>query len=442
MSEPQPSVTDESNRRLGAARVGFVRSSAALIGLRAVGFGASFLFSLVLASSAGADGAGQYYLAVAVTTLGYVASKLGTDGSLLRLIGEGDPDSASMRQATMYRSAWILVGGSSLIVTVFLVVAAPWIATGIYGDASIAAPLRITALGIPAMALTSVTGRSLLAIGRPFVGSAVEGGALSVVQLLVYLVALRGAGVVGAAASLLIANVALLIVGVWRWSAASHNSSPAKPEVKRLLSESIPFLSTDVLSVVSGFVGTVALGALATTADAGVYAVGSRVAKLGALALIPLTTLIAPQFARAGRERDLVELRRHLRASSFWLAGLALVVTAAVVAVAPLAASLLGRDFTDSVSTMRLLAIGYGINIGTGASVVMLQMTGRAVVVTHAMVAATVLQIVLSVLLIPEFGPEGAALASVAAIVLKSVACTWVSITASSPGRDDGSGSS
>lgn len=435
--EQLPPPPGRRSRWSSAFVPGLVRDSAALVGLRAASFGASFLFSLVLANSAGAVGAGQYYLAVAVTTLGYVASKLGTDGSLLRLIESDTGDEAVARRASVYRSAWILVGGASSLMTVVLFVSAPWIASGIYDDAEITSPLRITALAIPAMALTSVTGRSLLAMGRPLVGSAVEGGALSATQLLLYVAGLRSLGVDGAAISLLIANVALLAYGTWRWAGVGWSSSQGTQGVRGLLAESVPFLWTDLLGVVSGFVGTITLGALSTSADAGVYAVASRVAKLGSMALVPVMTLTAPHFARSARDDDREGLRRHLRTSTWWLSGLAAVVTVVIVVVAPLAADLLGGDFDDSVPTMRLLAIGYGINIGTGASVAMLQMTGRAQVVNRAMFASTVLQVGLSVALIPEYGPEGAACASIAAIVLKSATCTWVARAASAPSVDD-----
>ena len=54
--------------------------------LKVIGAGLAFAFSVAVARMLGAEGAGLYYLALAVTTIGSVIGRVGLDNSLLRFV--------------------------------------------------------------------------------------------------------------------------------------------------------------------------------------------------------------------------------------------------------------------------------------------------------------------------------------------------------------------
>jgi O-antigen/teichoic acid export membrane protein len=397
--------------------------------IRTSGFLTAFVFSWFLARTTGAAGAGQYYLAFSVVSLAYVATKLGTDNALVRLISTLTADEAFQQVERTYRAAVIAVGAASVLASALLLVLSPSVARLVFDDPGVSHPLRVMALGLPAMCLGSVVGRALLGSGWAVTGAMVEGGGLSVVQLALYVTGLRTFGVGGAAAALTVGNVVLLVAGIATWRRAFRPAGRTgvritRRDVAALLRSALPFWWTDVLSVVSGLVGTVVLGVMSTAADAGVFAISNRVSKLGALALVPITTAISPRLARLHHTGDRSGLQRVYRATSTVLLAASAVATTAIIIGAPLFEHLYGAEFEGATGTLRLLALAYGLNVGLAGSIAVLQMTGHEQTVQWSMVWSTTIQIILSVALVRRFGAPGAAMAMLAAVVARNVYCS------------------
>lgn len=401
-----------------------LREAGALMAVRVAGLAAGLAFSLFLARAADADGAGRYYLAFTVVSTAAVVATLGLDNAIVRFVAAAGGD--SVRVADVHRAAWRLCVMTSVALAALLVVVAPVIADHVFDDTGVATPMRWMALGLPAMVLTTVNGRALIGLGRTTLGSLLEGGGLAVLQLVVFSAGLWTAGAAGAAGALTVANAVLLVIGVVAWrrlGAAGHEGPSNGALTRELVSVSMPLWWVAVFNVLSGFAGTIIVGVLATTTEAGVFAIGNRLAKLGTLTIVAVNTALAPRFARLHADRDHVGLRRLVRQSSAGLSGAALVVTGAIVLAAPLLADLLGPSFDGSVPTIRILALAYGVNIATGPLGMALQMTGAERPLRTISATASVLQVVVSVVLVPSIGAEGAAVGTLVAMVANNGMC-------------------
>lgn len=161
------------------------------------------------------------------------------------------------------------------------------------------------------------------------------------------------------------------------------------------------------------------LGSLAGSRELGLYSVAVAFAE--ALFFLPqaLVLVVRPNLVRAtpeeARESALVVTRFAILATVPLAVGLAL-------AAPILCVSLLGEEFTDSVTQLRLLLPG-------ALGIVVLKILGNALVArgrplleTAGIGSAFVVTIVLNALLIPPYGGTGAAIASSAAYGIAGVA--------------------
>jgi O-antigen/teichoic acid export membrane protein len=387
----------------------------------------SFLFNLVLARSTGTDGSGVYFLAFTIVALTAIVARFGCDNALVRLVAATDDAGAALASAYV-RVALAVTTGIGLTATALMAASAGVVADVVFGDPSLAPPLRAMSLAITPMALTSVLGRTMIGRGQVVRGVLVEGAALPALHLILYLTLLRPWGATGAAMSLSLSNAILLAVGFLVAGPSVRSRPNAGPGRNRrawseLRRASMPLLAVTLLGSFAGFSGTVLLGVLSTTAAAGTFAVASRTARVGQLLLTSLNTSIAPQFARLYGRGDFEELRSALRRSFRLLVPVSLVVTIPLLVLARPLMSLFGDDFEAGTGVLRILALATGVNIATGPLNIYLQMTARERRLRTITTVSTVAQIGVGAALIPAFGGEGAAVGVLVGVILLNAWC-------------------
>ncbi|MDW3215088.1 MAG: oligosaccharide flippase family protein [Ilumatobacteraceae bacterium] len=385
-------------------------------GLRGLGLIASLGFSLLLARDTGGQGAGTYFISVTLVLITAVIARLGSDSALVRLIS-GHRHNGVLVVATA-RAAIRFTTVLSVAATGGLLLLAPLLSDELFQDSTITTPLRIVSLAIPPTALTSVFGRCLIGAHRVLVGVAIEGAALPIAQLILYVTLLRRWGVSGAATSLVVANMLVLGVGiaVWARSTATHDR-PAKNQVleaKRLLIQaSLPLLGSNLIRTVLAYTGTLVLGVFSTSSAAGVYAICARIARVGVLPLSSLNTAVAPRLAAFHADHATTELRDITRRALTASAVLATCVNVPLIAAAPLLLRTFGGEFAGATATLRILLVASAIDMATGPVAMFLQMTERERALLHVSMLTFVTQVAIAAALTPVFDANGPASAEV-----------------------------
>ncbi len=164
------------------------------------------------------------------------------------------------------------------------------------------------------------------------------------------------------------------------------------------------------------------LGLLADPAAVGVYAVACRIADLVVFALAAINILFAPDIAALHARGDRSGLQAMVTATAWWSTLSALVVALPLFALAGLVLSLFGDAFTSGSVALRILLLGQLVNAATGSVGAMLTMTGHERQAAVVAGSAAIGQIGLSLLLIPRFGADGAAVANALSLSLSNLA--------------------
>jgi O-antigen/teichoic acid export membrane protein len=203
----------------------------------------------------------------------------------------------------------------------------------------------------------------------------------------------------------------------WSTLGRRYPREPAEPRLTPLLVRyGAPRAPAALLSQglfwIDYFVASIVGLPAVTEVDLGVYASCVRVALAMVLFLTAVAYVFSPFVADLHARGERERLDRLYKAITRWtVAGTIPVLLLMLLAPAAILRLFGGEEFTTGTNALRILVIGQAINVSVGAAGFVLIMAGRTGwdLTVYALSAA--LDIVLSFLLVPKFGIEGAAAA-------------------------------
>lgn len=395
--------------------------------LRFLQTGLGFVLNILVAKLFGAEGVGAYYLALTVTGIGTAAGCFGLENTFVRFIAANAGQKRWEQIAGVYRQGTLLALVTSTLTFITIFANAAWIAEKIFSDASLVGILQIMSISIVPASLLSLNNSALMGLKRPSVGMI---PLLSHTLLnIILLFPLRSLlGIEGLAVAYVVSNIIALAVGLYFW----HHYLPQINRLwgifdfRLLLRTSFPLMLIALVKVFSNWTGTFVLGVFASTEDVGVYGVALRVALLTTFVLTAVNSIVAPKFAELYEERDTKTLGKLARDTASVLALVAFPFLVLFVFFPGWILNFFGDDFVRGGTALTILAIGNFINVATGSVGRLLIMTGYEKLVQYNVFGAVLLNILLSLILIPRLGITGAALATATTFVIQNLISVWL----------------
>jgi O-antigen/teichoic acid export membrane protein len=392
------------------------------MGLRVGGVAVAYLSNVLLSRLLGLHGYGLYAILIGWVSLLSVQARLGFDATALRYV-------------TIYREegAWNALRG---LITV---------ATGTVASIAVAFSALMMVIGSRlevdgenlAWASALIVPTSLLGLFSAFMLSArkvfysqffdqiLRPAVLISLLCGAYLVG--GADLAGRSAMMLTTAAALaaLLVLSGRFLLAFRRSFGVEPDygsAPAWFRLSLPLFLITAVQELLNQLQVVMLGGLMNAQAAGLFAAASRLSNLLSFGLVAVSSICGPMIASAYHRRALGELGRL--ASLTAKIGLAFAIVAAIglVVAGPLLLSLFGGEFTAAYPVLVVLIAGGLVNAFTGVVAYLLTLTGHEVQALVTFALALAANIILNLLLIPHWGPVGAAAASTSSTILWNVA--------------------
>lgn len=189
-------------------------------------------------------------------------------------------------------------------------------------------------------------------------------------------------------------------------------------ELKNWLISIVPLSLFAGLKIADTQLTIVLLGTLGSSEDVGLYRVAQKGAAFMVLGLTAVNTALAPQVARLYSEGNVEKLQRVITVS-----------TRAILAVSfPMAIVLIfwgdlvigwvfGADYIRANRALQIICVGQLINTSAGSVALVLNMTGHDKETLKGIIVALILNVLLSFILIPIYGLNGAAISSVVSLV-------------------------
>ncbi len=399
-----------------------------------------YLFTLLITRGYGAEAMGIFALSFTVLQIASVISRLGMDTLLLRFTAEhASEKSAKVIIKDMYKKNLLITVPLSILVSVILYFIAPYIAESIFQKPNLATSLQVTAFGVLPITMLFIHREAVRGLKKIMIFSFFNGFAVSLFAsiILIVLLYISSNNIMPLYAQILALIItAILSIFVWRHyiSLLGHgraNNKELKDELitkRKMLSIALPMMLAGSLFMIMQWADTFMLGIYSTTEEVGIYNVALKVSAVTGIVLIAINSIAAPKFAEMWGKKDIKGLERIVKQSTKMIFWSSLPFLFLIWLFPSFILGIFGEQFESAVLALILLSLGQFINAISGSVNNLLNMTGYEKVVQNNIAIALVINILLNYFLIPIYGINGAAFASLVSMIfwnLSGVVYIW-----------------
>jgi O-antigen/teichoic acid export membrane protein len=185
-----------------------------------------------------------------------------------------------------------------------------------------------------------------------------------------------------------------------------------KIEDVNLVKEGFPLMLTASMSLVITTTDYFMLSHFYSQVEIGMYDIVVKISILTAIILVAVNAIATPKFAEFSKHKDLKSLRIIVSQSSkliFWGSFPVLIIT---LLFPQTVLSLFGEEFMVASNALIFLSLGQFVNSICGSVGNLLKMTNYQFLFQNIVIVAAIINIILNLSLIPNYGINGAAFAS------------------------------
>jgi O-antigen/teichoic acid export membrane protein len=410
----------------GGLRSRHLPNLAGTAGLRLSAMGLGFVTNIVLARVLGVDQYGILSYLIAWVALLSAIGIFGIDRLLVREV------SVSSTQ-----KAWGLLRGllgwshlTGFLVSVCVVIAGLFLSRFVKGDigAGLLPALPAAAGFLVCIVMVRIAGSTLQGLHRIVPGQIGE----NLLQPGLTLVFIAIAGFLlhyklVTSQILLIYLVSALIAWMfsewllWRALPEGVRTASGKYESRRWIACAVPLLLISALDMLNRQTSLLILGAFSGPDALGLYSVADRGAQLVAFPIAVVNLTLAPTFATLYETEDQLGLQRLVTKSARLILATAAPIALLLIFGGHWFLMLFGSSFTGGQTPMTILCLGQLVNSAMGSVGYLLIMTGHGRDAAVGIAVGAGVSLLTGLLLIPMWGVNGAAVASVAGLITWNV---------------------
>lgn len=395
------------------------------VAIKGISAGLGFLVSVLLARLLQPEGYGVFAFAISLATLISLPVQAGMPQFVVRETAKAYVQSSWNKIASIWRWSNIVTLSFSLVIVLLVFVILALLHDR--HEPTIRNTLYLAVLAIPFLALGNIRGASLRGIHHPIIGQLPETilrPLLLVVSLL--LIAWYPSQVLipeHAMMFFLVASILAYITGavilrihapenIWRCTTYNYNHH-------QWIRSAIPFALIGVAQLVMQHTDIIMLMYFMESDSVGIYKVSMSLAGLLLLGVMPLNRVIAPRLASAAHTGNIKVLNE-----TYKLAALYACVLSAPILILYLAAGeriiifAYGPIYAAALAPLLILSIGYVINAAASPTLTTLNMCGKENYALKSLTVGAIVNVILNLMLIPSFGPTGAALGTAISTII------------------------
>ncbi|MBU0665007.1 MAG: flippase [Proteobacteria bacterium] len=401
--------------------------SAWALSANVVAAGLSMVTSIIVARAYGAEVLGIVAVLGSFLQLATIFTVLGTNTSILRLIPEHLTKYSSASAFQVYRKTQYFVAGVSVFTGTLLFFASGFIADTVFAKPHLRFYFALAAVFIVFMSLMELNTQAVrgLRLIRMFAFMRLLPSLftlLILVPITIFFFHHNNPIYAMFASMVVTALVGAFIMDRAFKKKIGPNDIVHPMPLKNILAISLPMLMTSTMAFVIGQTGVIMLGIFRPEAEVGYYSVAVRMATLTTFVLSAINSMAAPQFSDLFQSDKIEELFYVAKKSSkliFWTTTPILLFL--ILLGKPLLSLLFGSDFTVAYWAMFFLVLGQFVNSISGSTGYFMNMTGCQIVFRNVMFVAAFMNVILNLMLIPNLGIYGAALAGMFSLIFWNV---------------------
>lgn len=304
------------------------------------------------------------------------------------------------------------------VISLVLFILAPWITTELFKEPEFLPYFRLFLFMLPftsALRVSSSATRISQRMQYAVLSEEIAQATLNLILFIAFF--LLGWQLFGAIASTVISFAIALLLSLHflrkLFPQARQAISQRIVSERALLAFSLPASLAGIFNVVISRVDRLFLGYFWPASEVGVYQAAAQISIIMALVLSAFNMILTPMIADQYHKRNMTMLEELFRINTKW--GVYCVIPVVLIilfAAEDIMLVLFGSDYVAGATAMKILTVGQFINIATGATGIMLIMTGNQTVWFRLSMMILAVNLTLNLTLIPRLGMNGAALAT------------------------------
>lgn len=386
--------------------------------------GLGLISSLIVARYYGANMVGLVAIITSILTLLNAVSLVGTQVSILRLIPEYAIRFTYSDAFAVYRKLFSLVSIFSILTGIFLYLTTPLIIEYVFQKESLAVFLFLAVPFILIRALNALNTEALRGLQKTnlYAMALVLSALINVILISLataYYYRIENPIYIMFITSFAMFGILLFLV---LYSFPEKKIVKSKVTSLDALSLSFPMFLTSLMGIVMTQTDVIMLGIMVSEQEVGVYSIVAKLALLTTLVLTAVNSIVASKFSVLYHGGDIESLEEVAQKASKLIFFSTLPIVVIYVLGGWHILRMFGMEFTQGYMALLLLTIGQFINAAVGSVGYFLDMTGGQKVFRNIVIIGALLNIFLNIMLIPDYGINGAAFASMVSMVLWNIA--------------------
>lgn len=384
----------------------------------------AFFMTAAVTRTLGAEESGLFLLAITILAFLGVFFRLGLDNVVLRLIsaGQGSPKSIGAMSTGLITSLAI-----GLLATLLVFLNADVIANFVFSKPEFEPVLSTMIWVLPLMLVYMLLSFGFQAFYRVVAATWFQNLGLSSLFLLLFILvhAFSDSSILNLENATLFylcsaAFTCLLALVLWHRQ-IKGNWGTINIKDKPLWSSASNLWAASTMSLAVQWSGVLIAAVFVSSADIAYLSAAQRTAMLTSFVLMVVNMVVAPRYARLWQENKINEIQRLAKWSTRGMVMLAAPIVAAMIFLPELIMGLFGDEFKVAGNLLAIMAIGQFINVATGSVGYLLNMSGHERDFRRVTFFSGPLTVVLSFILIDQYGVLGAAIATAVGLSLQNI---------------------
>jgi len=202
----------------------------------------------------------------------------------------------------------------------------------------------------------------------------------------------------------------------------------AKVEIEKLSSKQIiqfssPMMLSSLMLFLLNWTDVFMLGAMRSESEVGIYNIAYKLASLSMLIIISMNVVLAPKIAQLFKSGQVQELQMVIKRSTWLVIALTAPLVLLLIIFSEFILGLFGTNFVEGQTALIIISVGVLINVMTGNVDQILNMTNNQRILKNITIAGFFLNVILNYLLIPVYGINGSAAASLVTNAAFNIVC-------------------
>ncbi|MEX0595981.1 MAG: MATE family efflux transporter, partial [Candidatus Paceibacterota bacterium] len=222
--------------------------------------------------------------------------------------------------------------------------------------------------------------------------------------------------------------IAIFLVGLIEFIMVYESKIPSISQTistKLLLKTASPMMFSGLLIYLLNWTDIIMLGMMVDEKQVGIYNIAYKIGSVGFLIIVSVSTIITPQMAALYGKGDTFELKKLVHQATRLIAILSIPLILVLVLFNEFILSFFGSEVVAGSDTLIIVSIGVLFSAMVGNVDQILNMTNNQVILRNITFLVFVINVVLNLLLIPIYGINGAAIASLISNVIINLLCVY-----------------